>query len=649
MNQMSVRTRPISVFCLASLLLVPATEGQLVGPISNPIPSPIVKTGLSVTIQDWARLPNTLGAIGGKPDRINTETRINFLRQAPDGRFFVNDLRGQLYVLGEGNIPSLYVDLDQEGNSLYPNMNFDTGLASGFTTYEFHPEFEANGIFYTLHSERVSGSSATPTWVVPDAAETGNSVKFHSVITEWTASDPANNTWDGTRREMARFGFTAERLFHPFGDITFNPNAVPGDDDYGMMYISGGDWGFVSGSSPDQIGVTGRPGQLQRLDTLASTLIRIDPRSPSVTNGQAGHGDYTVPSDNPFFEDANNDGFDDDPNTFGEIFAYGFRNAHRMDWTSDGNLLVSSIGQAQLETTFFVEEGANYGWPRREGNYINGVNEFFSNPGDPDFGADGDSEHIFELPADIANGTINDGISYPVLQFDHSEGIAHAGGIVYEGTLIPQLQGKFILGSVVNGRVFYADYADMLAANDGAPETTADVFELQLIQGGQEIDLNSIVPGRVDLRIAEDADGELYLLTKGDGVIRKLVPDILPGDFNRNGALDLDDFLTLVQNLRYDTTGLSEFQTFEMGDINGDLAINYKDFLLFRDAYPTLLDELAALRVPEPSTACLMVVLALFAASRSAVCSCHNIRMATLSAVGPTQTSGATTAPSYNA
>ncbi len=618
MNQASVEMnlshltfrRPVWLSLMATLLASVA-QGQLVGPITNPIPDPIVKTGLSATIQDWARLPNTQDTLGGKPDRINTDTRINFLRQSPDGRYFVNDLRGQLYVLGENNLPSLYVDLDIEGNSFYPDMNFDTGLASGFTTYQFHPEFETNGQFYTIHSERVSASSPAPTWVVPDAAETGNSVKFHSVITEWTASDPASSTWSGTRREMARYGFTAERLFHPFGDITFNPHANPGDADYGMMYISGGDWGFVNGTSPDQIGVTGRPEQLQRLDTLASTLIRIDPRSPSVSGGQAGHGDYTLPTDNPYFEDANNDNLDDDPNTFGEIYAYGFRNGHRMDWTADGKLLVSVIGQAQLEPTYIVEQGANYGWPRREGTYINGVNGFYDSPGDPDFGADGDSEHVYLLPGDIADGTIDDGLSYPVLQFDHSEAIAHAGGIVYSGSLIPQLQGKFIFGGVVNGRVFYSDYADMLAADDGIPETTADVYELQLVQGGQDVDMNNLVSGRVDLRIAEDADGELYLMSKGDGFIRKIVPDIVLGDFNGSGSPDLDDYFTLVRNLHRDTAGLLEYQTHQLGDINGDLAINHQDFVQFRAAYPGLLEDLAGLQVPEPSAFCLVALIAL--------------------------------------
>jgi hypothetical protein len=29
-------------------------------------------------------------------------------------------------------------------------------------------------------------------------------------------------------------------------------------------------------------------------------------------------------------------------------------------------------------------------------------------------------------------------------------------------------------------------------------------------------------PGRVDIRLSEDNDGELYVLTKGDGMIREV-------------------------------------------------------------------------------------------------------------------------------
>jgi glucose/arabinose dehydrogenase len=33
-----------------------------------------------------------------------------------------------------------------------------------------------------------------------------------------------------------------------------------------------------------------------------------------------------------------------DPHTLGEIYAYGFRNAHRLSWDTDGTMFASDIG-----------------------------------------------------------------------------------------------------------------------------------------------------------------------------------------------------------------------------------------------------------------------------------------------------------------
>lgn len=608
-----------SKLILALLTTATPASAQLIGPISNPIPTPITKSGLRVGIEDWAQFPNTRNTIGGKPDRINTDTRINFMRQAPDGRYFVNDLRGQFYVLDQNQQPQMYVDLDEEGASLFPRMNFDTGLAAGFTAFEFHPEFATNGIFYTAHSERVDGGSPAATFVAPDATETGASVKFHEVITEWTATNPSASAFAGTRREVARFGMTANNFFHPLGDMSFNPHALPSDDDYGLLYMSGGDWGFINGASPDQVGVDGKPAQLQRLDTLAGTAIRIDPRSPTVTGGPAGHGDYTIPTGNPFFEDANSDSVDDDPSTFGEIWAYGFRNGHRMTWTDDGRLLVSQVGQAHLETTFFLEPGANYGWPRREGSFVNGANAFYSQPGDLDHGANGVSDNVFHLPAAIADGSFDDGLEYPVLQFDHGEGFANSGGFVYTGTEIPALTGKFVFGEIVNGRVFYSDYDAMLAAVDGIPTTTADIHELQLVYQGVPVDLATLVPGRVDLRLATDDAGDLYLMTKGDGAIRRLFSVGPPGDFNGDGLVTLEDYVRLTENMHKNHSGMTAGQIAALGDLNGDLLVNYADFVQFQQLYPGPLSPLPAQPAPEPSSAALVALglIALAARKRS--------------------------------
>ena len=116
---------------------------------------------------------------------------------------------------------------------------------------------------------------------------------------------------------------------------------------------------------------------------------------------------------------------------------------------------------------------------------------------------------------------------YPVAQYDHDEGFAVGSGFVYRGDAIPELRGKYIFADIVRGRVFYID-TDALT-----PGVPAPVRELRISFDGQERDLKEVAghpntyraPGslRVDLRLGMDAAGELYLLTKGDGWIRKLV------------------------------------------------------------------------------------------------------------------------------
>src|SRR4029079_8171484 len=103
------------------------------------------------------------------------------------------------------------------------------------------------------------------------------------------------------------------------------------------------------------------PDQTQRLDSIMTAILRIDPRSPSVTKGTKGLGDYTIPSDNRFAADG-------DAKTLGEIYAYGFRNAHRLSWDlTDGTMFASDIGMNNIEEINIVRNGGNYGWMKREG------------------------------------------------------------------------------------------------------------------------------------------------------------------------------------------------------------------------------------------------------------------------------------------
>jgi pimeloyl-ACP methyl ester carboxylesterase len=70
---------------------------------------------------------------------------------------------------------------------------------------------------------------------------------------------------------------------------------------------------------------------------VVTAILRIDPRSPSESNGAKGLGDYTIPPGNPFAGD-------NDPATLGEIYAYGFRNAHRLSWDlTDGTMFAATL------------------------------------------------------------------------------------------------------------------------------------------------------------------------------------------------------------------------------------------------------------------------------------------------------------------
>ena len=63
--------------------------------------------------------------------------------------------------------------------------------------------------------------------------------------------------------------------------------------------------------------------------------------------------------------------------------------------------------------------------------------------------------------------------------YDHDEGQAITGGFAYHGR-IAALRGKFVFGDVQRGRVFAADLAAMKKADDGVPQTVAEVEEVQL-------------------------------------------------------------------------------------------------------------------------------------------------------------------------
>ena len=492
---------------------------------------------LALQLEDYAQLPIT-GELDGQNTRGQL-ARVNFMREEPGGRrFFVNDLNGPLYILDKQTKKfTVYLDFNGLGArpGLFPKFTFERNFATGLTNFLFDPDYARNGVFYTMHMEEPAGPGApapkpgvvagldlsgyTTTAAIPTPTVDGK-IDREVVLIEWKDRNPANATFEGTARELMRLQHPLPQ--HPLGEMTFNPVARRGDPDWRVMYIGAGDSG--SGDQKDS-----RRINPQRLDTLVGKILRIVPdlREHTATSTVSENGRYRIPNDNPFIslEGARK-----------EIWAYGLRNPHRLIWDVDParpkepRLLAFHIGLVSWETVVVIRKGANYGWPLREGTQARSLEGMGPIPPD-------DTIPI-QISDTVTRGTVKP--IYPVLQYPHRPegGDAIANGFIYRGKQIPALKDKLVFGDITVGRIWYAERAELLAADDGNPETVAPIHEMDTglrglveqvyrARGGKGAELPGAAQisgrGRVDLRFAVDDAGELYILTKPDGMIRKVV------------------------------------------------------------------------------------------------------------------------------
>ncbi len=448
-------------------------------PLNDPISAGIEKGNIIVEVEKLFQFPK-LSDTGNAGATTNAHARIQYLNSVGDGsgRLAVNDLRGPLYMTDEnGESPKLYLDHRE-----YP-LSFDASSMpneTGFLGFAFHPEFGEKGKpgfgkLYTAISA-VSGSGEAD-YLADDAAS------HESVLIEWTADNPGSAPFKGTYRELFRIGQFAPN--HSIGTVSFNPSARPGTNDYGKLYFCLGDGG--AGFDPKDYG--------QSLASPHGAILRIDPLD------RAGGKAYGVPQDNPFVSTQG---------AAPEIWVYGLRHPQHFSWDSNGRLFICDIGQRMVEEVNIGVKGGNYGWRLREGTFSSGASVEGLKVGP-----------VYELPLQKDDDFID-----PVAQYDHDEGKAIGSGFVYEGKALEKLIGKFVFADIVRGRIFYIDTDNLQAGK------LAEIQELRLVVDGKEQDLidvvgypNTYAPGnRADLRFGIDEDKELYLLTKGDGWVRKLVP-----------------------------------------------------------------------------------------------------------------------------
>lgn len=532
----------VSWVLIVGCTLVGVSRVRAQFPTTNPIPGAIPQSDLRFRLEKVIQIPD----FGNSPPRLELLTFVG-----EGGDLYVNDQHGALYRFSPGDArPAVVANF----NSLIDD--FRDGGQRGLRSFALHPGFEDPASIgyqklYTAHSEQNNGGA-----------------DHDSVVAEWTLNSSGRVDRNVPPREILRV--EQPRGDHNIGRIGFDPNVIDTDPDWGNLYIAFGDGGNFRNDRGDE---TLNPNAQDTMARLGS-LLRIDPATPDETAGLP----FTVPADNPF---VGNDDF------LPEIWAYGFRNPHTFGWDigGSGNLYIGDIGQSDIEEVNLGQAGANYGWSEREGTFsVAGKEPLSSQP-----------IAVDELPANHPN----DGFTYPVVQYDHSPNDARnqignaaiAGGYVYRSDRLPALEGKYFFADFANnsGPIWIVDEAQLdqqedfsnLAEHDGG--YLAPVEELLLLDdNGNEATMLDILRAstgnrslrRTDIRFGQGGDGEVYILNKHDGWIRRFASAV-PGDCNGDGMLSADDLNCACADLDpvLDSLGLLR------GDLDGNSEVGFADFL----------------------------------------------------------------------
>jgi hypothetical protein len=549
-----------------------------------PTQSQIGKDGTAVLLEDYATPPlSNATHSGANTSAIDYKLqlgRVTSLRAEPanaplaSSRIFVNDQSSTIYILDTATkkfTPYL------KFTDIFPKFASDKGNATGIVSITFDPAYAKNGKFYTVHTENPDlPGTATPVnaqlaslnltgYTTTDPVNPpAGPVHLQSVLVEWTDTNIRNATFEGTVRELLRVGYDRN---HPMDDTIFNPLAKPGSSDYGNLYIGVGDG--AQGETPGPSHTLP-----QQLNTLLGKILRITPDiNLRPKDMLSPNGRYRIPSTGP------------DPNPFvnvagarGEVYAYGLRHPHRFDWdTNTKTMLVIDIGLHYWEEIDIIAKGANYGYPEREGNeqlFVDDAGKTGSLMTPPVAFPDRDLLKVDGVDEPVVP-------IYPAAVYSHWEGDSIGSGFVYRGKLMPQMRGKFIFNDMTTGRIFYVDLAEMIATR-GQRNLQAPIHELQIVykspydasaqtavkrrmfdvvaetyahKGGTP-GQDRVLPGaaaattgwrdpdhkqpkadpegvpygggRADIRIAMGGDGEVYVLSKSDGMIRKMAAVVTP-------------------------------------------------------------------------------------------------------------------------
>ncbi|XP_041351627.1 HHIP-like protein 1 isoform X2 [Gigantopelta aegis] len=397
-------------------------------------------------------------------------------RHSGDGtnRLFIADQTGVVYIYNVAEKSKLGEPFLDIRDQVFVSSR--EGDERGFLGLAFHPSFKENKKFYIYYCTSLWAADYRLPRYHPDMP-LDNKIRISEMTVNETDPNRANVSSERILLEVLQ-----PFANHNGGEIYF------GDDNFLYLFLGDG------GAGGDPFGFS------QNKSVLLGKVLRID-----VDNGDP----YAIPPDNPFVND---------PSARDEIFAYGVRNIWRCGkdrgdaktGEGKGRVLCGDVGQNAYEEIDMLVKGANYGWDSREG---------FACFDNSTCGKIGPEE-------------------LPIFAYPHSVGKSVTGGSFYRGCESPNLNGLYIYGDYMVGRLF------SLVQNSSGQWDNEELFMC-----GPDICLDGLIGnyGKWITSFGEDEQGEVYLLSvagsQRKGMVYKFVdparrgnPDQCPSA-NRRGRI----------------------------------------------------------------------------------------------------------------
>ena len=182
--------------------------------------------------------------------------RVNGIREETGGshRLFLPVVSGPILIYDKKTKAfTTYLDFNGYGENrgLFKKFFTISGYGNGINGFNLDPDYAKNGKFYTTHMEDPSIEAPggpqntmfpglqTSGYTTTAPITTPGPVMHQGVLIEWTDTNPSNNTFEGTAREIFRVWLNTRS--HQLGEVIFNPTARRGDPDWRVLYVDVGD------------------------------------------------------------------------------------------------------------------------------------------------------------------------------------------------------------------------------------------------------------------------------------------------------------------------------------------------------------------------------------------------------------------------